>query len=437
MTRRSLSCEEFLRVEPPSEDAILEGAELERAFWTLRGRELEQRRKEAFWQATSQALDVAFLELETTRARLVALNSDLEARVASQVEEIVRHSRAVEQLNAELRAKVQDRSRQLAEALRRLSTDRLRDSELHPGDVFAEVVRIVRLLGRGGMGTVYLATDLSTGEDVALKLLGRNARSHHALGRFIHEARAACAAAHPAITRTRRVDVTDDGELFQILDYVPGITLEARLICGPLAPGSVARLGGVVSDALSAAHDAGVVHRDVKPSNLALSELSPGVRVFDFGIARTRDDDAAVAPGLVARSLLGTPRYMSPEQIHDSSRAGAKSDVYALGAVLFEMLTGKPPFSHDDVNAICLGHLHTPVPDPRQLRPETPLPLAALVRDCLAKREADRPDAITLSRSLHRLADSAGVASSSEVARIELQHFEAARLAATAEYEGR
>jgi len=426
MTRR-LSSDEFLRSEEVPEGSILEGDDLVRAFWTCRGREIDLRRKEAFWEATTEALAKSYADLERTsqelreaREKLLRLNSELEARVEEQVREIVRHAQTAEGLYAELQARIQDRSRELELALRPLAEpDAV--SALPTGEVFGGRVRVVKLLGQGGMGAVYLATDELTGRHVALKLMRSSLSGKAALQRFIGEARAASAVSHPAITRTIHIDVTDDGRLFQLMEYVPGLTLERRLATGPLANGATARLGSVIADALSSAHSSGVVHRDIKPSNIVLCDLPPGLRILDFGIAKVQDETGMRTALTLAGQIIGTPHYMSPEQIRDPTTAGPPSDVYSLGATLFEMLTGRPPFQHVGMQAIFLAHLSVSPPDPREIVPHVPEELARMVVDCLAKRASDRPEALDLAAKLAKVADDGSTPAAIDVARDELR----------------
>ena len=238
MTRR-LRSDEFMAGEQPPEGAVLEGAELVRAYWAYRGRELDVRRKEAFWEATTDALAKAYSELEQksqelreARENLLRLNSELEQRVAVQVE-IVRHARAVEEVNAELKERIVDRSRELARALRDLSESDAVEDSLPRGEVFGGRARVEKQIGQGGMGTVYLATDEVTGRQVALKVLRRSLGGKAALQRFIGEAMAASAVSHAAITRTIHIDVTSDGRLFQLMNSCPVRPSDAVWRWGP------------------------------------------------------------------------------------------------------------------------------------------------------------------------------------------------------------
>lgn len=398
----------------PLEDAFLDGAELQKVFWRVKGLLKEKARQETFWAATNQALENVnqqlaqrTQELREARAELLALNQDLERRVAEQVQEIVRRSREVDTLNIQLQLKVQERSRELAAALSQLA--RQPQVTLSEGDVVGERVRIVRLLGRGGMGRVYLGEDLLTKQQVALKLLlPEVVCGTEDLQRFISEAQCAAAVSHPGIVRTLHIDVTEDGTIYQIMEYVRGAPLSRRIAQGPLSPGSAARIAAAVSSALAAAHAQGIVHRDMKPANVLLSEHAPSVRLLDFGLSKMTRGNTGALDSLsltLAGQLMGTPQYMSPEQIRDSQRVTSATDVYSLGITLFEAMVGWPPFVATDLAGICLAHLTEKPPDLSARVPEVPRDLAALVQRCLSKQATDRPTAADLATTLSQMAD--------------------------------
>ena len=267
-SQSSITAAEFFESERLAKEASLSGAELTKVFWRIRGLLKEQARQERFWASTNQALDQANRDLEQrsrelkeARAALLTLNQELERRVAEQVEEILSRSQEVEALNTQLQIKVQERSRELAMALSQLA--RHTQPALKEGDILGERVRIVRLIGRGGMGRVYLGDDLLTGQQVAVKLLLPEAVcGPEELQRFIDEAQYAATVSHPGIVRTLHVDVTDEGTPYQLMEYIRGAPLAKRIGQGPIAAGPAARLIAAVADALAAAHAQGVVHRD-------------------------------------------------------------------------------------------------------------------------------------------------------------------------------
>jgi serine/threonine protein kinase len=193
---------------------------------------------------------------------------------------------------------------------------------LLPGAVVGGRYVVERRLGAGGMGAVYAARDREHGERVALKVIqARSAHELDALRRFVDEARAAAHLSHPGIVRVLALELGDEGQMFQVQELVDGVTLEERLRHGALPLAMAARLGAAVADALADAHARGVVHRDVKPSNLMLTRAAPGVKLLDFGVARL-GDEGVTADG----DVVGTPAYMAPEQ-RAAGEVGPAADV--------------------------------------------------------------------------------------------------------------
>jgi len=240
-------------------------------------------------------------------------------------------------------------------------------------------------LGEGGMGVVYRGRDPVSGELVAIKLLEQG--DERARRRFAQEAQTLSALHHPRIVRYLDHGVTDEGFDYLVMEWLDGRDLGHLLRDGPLSIGDTVRIGFEAALGLSAAHAASVLHRDVKPSNLFLvdNEVS-ALRVIDFGIAR------ASQPGTRLTStgaVLGTPSYMAPEQVRGIE--SVRTDVYALGASLFECLTGRPPFVGEHPAAVLLSVIGDPVPSARALRPEVPPALDALVGRMLAKNPGERP----------------------------------------------
>jgi serine/threonine protein kinase len=294
---------------------------------------------------------------------------------------------------------------------------------------------MVRLLGRGGVGTVYEAFDTETGEDVAVKLLPpRAAADARVLSRFLSEGRFAGAVRHPNLVAVRETGAAN-GLVFLVMDLVRGETCAERLRReGRLPPAEALRVVRAVAEALSAVHAVGIVHRDVKPGNVMIDRQGR-VRLSDFGLAKDLhgDDSSLTRPG----DLLGTPHYMSPEQCR-GERPDARSDIYSLGATLFCLLTGRPPFAADAASsgqipaagaspgaeagagagaagstgsalmrqiAVMTRHLRDPAPDPRDLRPELPAGFTRVVARAMAKSPDDRyPDAAALIADLDAVA---------------------------------
>ena len=253
-----------------------------------------------------------------------------------------------------------------------------------PGSVIAGRYEVDRLLGRGGMAEVYLATDRLLDRPVAVKVIREHlAEDHKVATRLRREARAAAALNHRNIVAVHDVG-TDQGRPFIVMEHVRGKTLADLLReQGPFPPDRVAAIGEDAARALAMAHDAGIIHRDVKPANVMITDDE--VKILDFGIAHA----FRWTPITEAPAVQGTAEYMAPEQIrgHGSER---RSDIYSLGAVLFELATGRPPFSADTPLAIAYRHLEDTPPAPQSIRPEVPPELATILLRCLSKRPDDR-----------------------------------------------
>ncbi|MCY1009745.1 protein kinase [Nannocystis pusilla] len=252
------------------------------------------------------------------------------------------------------------------------------------GELYANRYRIEALAGRGGMGAVYRAVDVLVGDVVALKVLGQSVTPKLLEG-FRREVRLARRISHPNVARTH--DMGEHGGVpFLIMEFVDGTTLQELLRddtgAAGLAPARAARIALSVCEALTAAHAAGVVHRDLKPANILL-EAEGRVVLTDFGIARPLD-------GQHTQGLLGTPVYMAPEQVAGAP-VDARTDLYAVGLVLFEMLTGRLPFAGDTAFAAAVARLNEPPLDVLAVRPDAPEPLAELVRQCLSQEPDRRP----------------------------------------------
>jgi hypothetical protein len=349
--------------------------------------------------------------IDEQRAALAELNVGLERRVEEQVTEIVERAREVEELNAQLHAKVRERSAELSMALARLAK-RGADGALRRGFVLGDRFEILEMLGAGGMGAVYAGIDRTNGTRIAIKVIqASSSRELDALHRFIREAGTAAKIDHPAVVRMIHVDVSDDGMLYQVQELVEGDTLHLRLRRGQRwAPGVVARLVSVLCDALAAAHSVGVVHRDVKPANVMITSTTPGLKLLDFGISKLYDDAPGGEESTRAGAILGTPAFMAPEQMDGARYVSDRADVYAVGVTLFLLLTGRLPFEGATPRATLLSALSQDASDVRSLTPDTSEALARLVASCLEKEPSLRPDARALALELGALADDNGVA---------------------------
>jgi TolB-like protein/tRNA A-37 threonylcarbamoyl transferase component Bud32/Tfp pilus assembly protein PilF len=264
---------------------------------------------------------------------------------------------------------------------------------------------LVSEIGRGGAATVYVAKDAKHHRSVALKLLNPDTSSALGGDRFRREIEVVAQLQHPHILPLHDSGEVD-GLLYYVMPLVSGETLRDRIARdGPLPLADVRRIVRDVAAALDYAHRRGVVHRDVKPANILVDDEH--AMVADFGIAhRTVDEtEALTATGII----IGTPAYMSPEQSTGSSEVDARSDVYALGCVVFEMLTGTPPFRAPTVQGLVMKHLQAPVPSARTLRPEVPPAVDDVLRTALAKDPAARyPATRDLAVALAEALDSLG-----------------------------
>ncbi|WP_262413821.1 serine/threonine-protein kinase [Actinacidiphila acidipaludis] len=257
--------------------------------------------------------------------------------------------------------------------------------------MFSDRYRLDAPLGRGGMGEVWRAWDTRLGRPVAVKVLaGPASVPEDAVARFQHEARTAARLSHPHIVGVYDVGAADDRS-FLVMELVPGRSLAQELREeGPLSLARVAEVATQTAEGLAAAHRRGIVHRDIKPSNLLTGE-GGSVKIADFGIARSESGETTVA-STVTGTVLGTTLYLSPEAAR-GGHAGSPGDIYALGCSLYELLTGRPPFTGEHPIAILRRHVEdAPVP-PRDLRPDIPRRLDAYLLRMLAKQPGERPTA--------------------------------------------
>jgi serine/threonine-protein kinase len=264
---------------------------------------------------------------------------------------------------------------------------------LEPGQSLHGRYRLVGPLARGGMAEVWEGFDDRLTRPVAVKVLHPHlAADEGFLERFRREAIAAARLAHPNVVATFDTG-EDDGVAFIVMELIRGRTLREVLDDnhGSLPAAYVVAVGIQIADALHHAHESGIVHRDVKPANVLVCDGEPGsppqVKVADFGIARaaTQDGGDLTQPG----ALLGTAKYLSPEQVQ-GREPDARSDVYALGVVLYEALAGRPPFAGATEMATAMAHVHTEPPKPRQLRAGIPRDVEQVVIRAMAKDPDDR-----------------------------------------------
>src|ERR1044072_1591395 len=285
------------------------------------------------------------------------------------------------------------------------------------GRVFDGKYRLDQRLGGGGMGTVYRATHLLIDRPVALKVLSqRFVGDQTAQQRFRREARAAGRMQHPNAVTVTDFGATDDGYLYIVMELLEGRTLRDLLAHeAPLDPARAVSFMLQACAAVGAAHDAGLIHRDLKPANIFIEQrpnFPAVVKVLDFGVAKfvveEHDNDSNTLTQVGA--LIGTPRYMSPEQCTDAMALTPSADVYSLGIILYEMLTGVTPFNGETHLAIALKQVSELPRAPRELVPSIPETLEGVILHALTKDPAERPrNANELRSELYAIAQSLGL----------------------------
>ncbi|APA98989.1 serine/threonine-protein kinase [Nocardia seriolae] len=248
--------------------------------------------------------------------------------------------------------------------------------------------RIERMLGSGGMGEVYLAHDRDLPRFVALKLLNRVASDDdETRRRFLREANIIARLSHPNIV-TIYARGEEQGQLWLAMAYVDGSDLSAELLAGPLEPQRAAAITADVARALDYAHDAGVLHRDVKPANILLTaQPREWALLSDFGIAQSNHEVRGITEN---GEVMASFQYTAPERFHGGARVDRRADVYSLGCTLFEMLTGAPPYADSDLPRLIYGHVSAAVPSVRALNPALPAALDPILARAMAKNPGHR-----------------------------------------------
>jgi serine/threonine protein kinase len=281
-----------------------------------------------------------------------------------------------------------------------------------PGTVVAGKYRVEQTLGEGGMGIVVAATHLGLEQHVAIKfLLPEAARNKVAVERFLREARVAAMVRSEYVARVHDVGTVDDGVPYIVMEHLEGSDL-GKLIAraGPLPSAEVSEIALQACEALSEVHAAGIVHRDLKPSNLFVTRRadgSPAVKLLDFGISKLTlgGHDSSLDPGLTATTtIMGSPSYMSPEQLKSTKEVDPRTDVWSLGAVLFEALSGRQAFRGDSVPQVCAMIASERPPSLALLRPGLPPELVRAVEACLEKDPERRISLVDLAGVLARMA---------------------------------
>jgi serine/threonine-protein kinase len=276
--------------------------------------------------------------------------------------------------------------------------------EVHEARRFGQY-QLVSKLGSGGMGDVYLAEHMLMKRPCALKLIHADSSANPlALARFEREVKSTASLTHPHTIEIYDYGHANDGTFYYVMEYLPGLSLHELLAkYGPLPPGRAIYLLRQACSALAEAHAAGLIHRDLKPGNIYVSErggLCDFVKILDFGLVKVTHDPGS-AKLTADRTISGTPLYMAPEQALGAERVDNRSDLYALGAIGYQMLTGTPPFPGDNPVALLIAHAREPVPSISSIRPDVPADLEAVLLRCLAKSPEDRyADALQLEQAL-------------------------------------
>src|SRR5215210_197818 len=258
------------------------------------------------------------------------------------------------------------------------------------GKTLAGKYRIEERISEGGMGTVYRATHVLMEKTVAVKVLRPSlAADEKIVARFSREARAASRISHPHALSVTDFGEDENGNVFLVMEFLSGKTLKQVIRDGgPLSLTRVVDITRQVGDALNAAHSQGVVHRDLKSDNIMLLDTMTGdhAKVLDFGIAKINEPDGTTDTGLTAPNLvIGTPQYMSPEQCAQNAEIDARSDIYSLGVILYEMLVGHVPFAADSPTMVMMKHLQEPVPSVLEEREDVPPSVGRVVARAMAK----------------------------------------------------
>ena len=262
--------------------------------------------------------------------------------------------------------------------------------------------RVLERIGRGGMGTVYRAEHVLLRAQVAIKVLHTHlADDAELMQRFVREARAAAASCSAHVVRVWDLDQLDDDRWYFVMEYLDGVDLAAWVATrGPLPIESAVAVGLQICDALRVMHPLGIVHRDLKPENVFAARSASGppcVKVLDFGVCKVARDRPITGAGMT----LGTPQFMSPEQLECGAEVDLRTDIYAVGALLFYALTGRAPFRGRSLGELLYRVCTEPAPPLRSLRPEAPEGLERVLARALEKQPSARfADGAELQRAL-------------------------------------
>lgn len=278
-----------------------------------------------------------------------------------------------------------------------------REDEIPEGEILADKYRAERVLGAGGMGVVVRVRHLQNSQVFALKFLRPSvARDPSATARFLREAQAAGRIQNPHVVRISDVGTLASGLPYLVMEYLEGVTLEARLKAGPtLDVAAACDFALQACEGLAAAHATGVIHRDIKPANLTLcprEEQSELLKILDFGVSKILDENQGLTR---TQTALGSPLYMSPEQMRSARAVDARADQWSLGAVIYRMLTGKLPFNAASLPRVCVLVMEGSFAPMNTLCPDLPAPLVAAVERCLKVEPNERhADVAALAQAL-------------------------------------
>jgi serine/threonine-protein kinase len=295
-----------------------------------------------------------------------------------------------------------------------------------PGSVLAGKYRVERLLGEGGMGWVVVATHLQLEQRVALKFMHAVHANEHpdAVGRFLREARAAARIQSEHVARVSDVGTLDNGAPYLVMEYLEGQDLEALLQSRRPIPLTMAvDYAMQACEGLAEAHAAGIVHRDLKPANLFLARRSDGsvrVKLLDFGISKLASAGGVPEVGMTStQALMGSPLYMSPEQLRSSKNVDRRADIWSMGVILYEMFGGRSPFEADTLPEVCARIMAEPPPALGSIKPELPPALDGVVTRCLEKDPVRRfPDVASLAQALAPFGPPEARATAERIARL-------------------
>ena len=289
------------------------------------------------------------------------------------------------------------------------------------GQTLAEKYLIEHLIKRGGMGAVYRGKHVLMDKTVAIKVLRPSLAGDDVIvARFSREAKAASRISHPHAVSVTDFGEAENGVVFLVMEYLDGRTLKDIIRNeGPMPMDRAAEITRQVSGALDAAHQQGVVHRDLKSDNIMLSQTNGGdwAKVLDFGIAKIQQPEGVRDHDITAPNLvIGTPQYMSPEQCSQTSPIDSRSDVYSLGVIIYEMLSGRVPFTGESPTVIMMKQVQDPPPSILDARPDLPETVNKLIERALAKQPADRfQTAGELSQALTNATNEMGAGASAVV----------------------